>query len=255
MQSHAVEKYLAELGLLRKPGTLYCARLVLLEYLPHANSADIRGGVMDYLAACRSRGNGSRTLAQKATRLQAFYRSIGVELRLPKIRWPQKSPTAFTPAESDALLRSAGQHRRTIQLMLQSGLRATEMCSLRFADIDRRGVTVRGNVAKNYRERTVPLTAARVAQFDAAESMLVLGGKNRNWLGRMVERVGKKAKLSRHVHPHLFRSTFATRLLQAGIDVLTVSKLLGHSQLTITMRYLAALPDEALHARITRVWA
>ena len=55
-------------------------------------------------------------------------------------------------------------------------------------------------------------------------------------------------------HPHKFRSTFATRLLQAGVDLRTVSHLLGHSSVRITERYLGLLEDSELQAKIDRVW-
>jgi hypothetical protein len=71
--SLAVEKYLDEMRLLRKPLTVVSAQQVLEEYLNFADPHDIRAGVLRWLAWCQDNGNSTRTLAAKRTRIQCFY--------------------------------------------------------------------------------------------------------------------------------------------------------------------------------------
>ncbi|HXW91287.1 MAG TPA: hypothetical protein VEK33_12135 [Terriglobales bacterium] len=60
--SAAIEAYIREMELLRKPGTVYRARHVLTQYQRFARPHDIRQGIIDYLQWCKSRGNANSTL-------------------------------------------------------------------------------------------------------------------------------------------------------------------------------------------------
>ncbi|MGA7136432.1 MAG: site-specific integrase [Terriglobales bacterium] len=66
--------------------------------------------------------------------------------------------------------------------------------------------------------------------------------------------IGEKAKV-RDSHPHRFRATFATTLLQNGVDLKTVQKLLGHKNLESTMQYLAKAESPKVRAKVNAVWA
>ena len=63
---------------------------------------------------------------------------------------------------------------------------------------------------------------------------------------------GRQADIDKRVHPHGFRHTFAVELLQAGVDVATISKLLGHSSIAVTARYLDHLTN---HQAVTALEA
>jgi integrase/recombinase XerD len=65
----------------------------------------------------------------------------------------------------------------------------------------------------------------------------------------------KKAKLNEEdFFPHKFRATYATKLLQSGIDLKTVQKLLGHKNLECTMRYLAKAQTAVVKKQVDAVW-
>lgn len=59
----------------------------------------------------------------------------------------------------------------------------------------------------------------------------------------LLKRLAAQAGVDKRVHPHGFRHTFAVELLQAGVDVATISKLLGHSSIAVTARYLDHLTN------------
>jgi site-specific recombinase XerD len=50
--------------------------------------------------------------------------------------------------------------------------------------------------------------------------------------------MARKAKITKLVTPHTLRHSYATALLEAGVDLLTISRLLGHASFTTTMIYL-----------------
>lgn len=54
----------------------------------------------------------------------------------------------------------------------------------------------------------------------------------------LLHRLGDRAGIGKRVHPHGLRHTFADELRRAGVDVVTISKLLGHSSIAVTSRYL-----------------
>jgi integrase len=58
-----------------------------------------------------------------------------------------------------------------------------------------------------------------------------------SWLEKWFTRAGNRAGM--HLYPRLLRSTFATRLLEEGVDIVTVQHLLGHTNIETTLRYLS----------------
>jgi site-specific recombinase XerD len=79
---------------------------------------------------------------------------------------------------------------------------------------------------------------------------------------RLCKRTAQRAGLAKHVHPHTLRHSFATHLLEAGVDLLSVQALLGHSHfnttakyLHVSMRRLRALPPWLEGLRVPQVHA
>ena len=111
MESLAVEKYLAELRLVRKPKTADEARHILYEFLNYVDSRDIRGSVLRWLAACKARGNASRTLETKRVRVSAYYQTHGLELKIPHIRFTTRRPEIYSEAVLGAIFQAARGRR------------------------------------------------------------------------------------------------------------------------------------------------
>jgi site-specific recombinase XerD len=65
--------------------------------------------------------------------------------------------------------------------------------------------------------------------------------------------IGKVAEI-KGAHPHKFRATFATTLLQGSMDLKTVQKLLGHKNLESTMRYLAKAQSAEVRVKVNLIW-
>jgi integrase len=137
---------------------------------------------------------------------------------------------------------------------INTGLRRGELFSLRWADIDfdSKVLTVRAAAAKSQRSRRVPLN---VEAFEVLEKWhqgqnpkltdLVFPGDEGQRLTNINiswRNLRKAAKLV-GFRFHDLRHHFASRLVQRGVDLNTVRELMGHADLTMTLRYAHLAPD------------
>jgi integrase len=150
--------------------------------------------------------------------------------------------------ESQLLLAATPRLQPLIRFALHTGLRRNELLTLTWQQIDwaRREVVVTSERAKSHKSRRIPLntTALEVLLSFPAHNMREKV-QHRVFGYRIIDTTFSKAKHKAGlpwVSPHTLRRTFATRLLQQGVNVRTVQKWLGHADLTTTMKYLQPLP-------------
>jgi len=175
--------------------------------------------------------------------------------RIPSVKQPKYVRKAFTDEELEILRLEIDKHSSAIrnhaifELLLSSGLRLSEVTSLKKDDIslaDCKGV-VMGKGAKErvfyFSERTKQyLIAYFNSRIDDKEWVFVQGYAPFNKLGQsgvgtVIRELGRGAGVT-NVHPHRFRRTMATKLVRKGMPLEQVSELLGHSSLSVTMRYV-----------------
>ncbi len=140
-----------------------------------------------------------------------------------------------------------------VLLALNSGLRRGELLALRWSDVDQAGaqLTVRGATSKTGRTRRVPLNTEALAVFGAwqpagaAGEALVFPGPQGEVMEDVKTAWGKllTAASIEHFTFHDLRHTFASRLVQAGVDLNTVRELLGHADIKMTLRYAHLAPE------------
>jgi site-specific recombinase XerD len=196
------------------------------------------------------------------------------------IKLPHRLPRALDGADMRRLLagatsrlRSGRRHDRydamlvhfVVVALFTTGLRIGELVSVKVGDVSTREglIQVRG---KGNRERRVylpgPQALSVLKQFvDArqrlagthAQLLVTANGRAvtaqhvRKWLGGLATQVG----LLRRVTPHMLRHTAATQLLEAGVDIRIVQRLLGHANIATTQIY-THVSDTALKHRLTR---
>jgi integrase len=129
---------------------------------------------------------------------------------------------------------------------LHTGFRASELCSLTWNDIDfrRRTVTVRAGYVKNGESRTMPMnevltTTLKAVKLNSADGERVFCGRQGTpyrSFRTAFERAVRLAGVADFTF-HDLRYTFASRLVMAGVDLPTVKELLGHKDISMTMRY------------------
>ena len=138
-----------------------------------------------------------------------------------------------------------------MELLYSSGLRLAELVSLNLAVLDLRDRTVRV-LGKGSKTRIMPVGRQAVAALATwLRERAALTGPNETavFIGRHGRRLGARAVqllVSRHaraqglqvtVHPHLFRHSFATHLLESSRDLRAVQELLGHASISTTQIY------------------
>lgn len=217
----------------------------------------------EYLIFYRDLNHCNKTTLNNTRRiLSSFWKWLEVEekiiinpmKRIPAIKTPRSVKKAFTDEEVE-LLRKYLYHQKNLrniaifELLLSSGLRLSELASLRIDDlnfVDCKGV-VMGKGAKErvfyFSERAkVSLDEYIESRIDKKAWLFVSNNAPYNkfdisGIGTMIRELGRRAGVN-DVHAHRFRRTMATRLVRKGMPIEQVSSILGHSNLSVTMRYV-----------------
>jgi len=140
------------------------------------------------------------------------------------------------------------KHKLLISLMYGAGLRVREVTHLKISDFsfEENIGWVRGGKGNKDRPFIIPQKITKdLMDLCEKERCWVFMGRNGALTTRsvqeIVEKAGKKAKIKKHAHPHMFRHSFTTHLLESGIDVTSVQSLLGHVRPETTLEYSHAL--------------
>jgi integrase/recombinase XerD len=170
---------------------------------------------------------------------------------IPYGKKPKTLPTVLSPDEVLVLLDAAraGRERMLLQLAYACGLRGSELLHLQVTDIDSARLVIHVREGKGRKDRLVPLSPRLLEELRAywrryrPATWLFPGAfpgrpLNGGSLHRLCRRVVKRSGLTKAVTMHTLRHSFATHLLEAGVDVVTVQTILGHSNLKTTARYL-----------------
>jgi integrase/recombinase XerC len=208
------------------------------------------------------------TLSRKISSLRSFYRYLMSQGRVERnpvtgILLPSKEkhlPDFLLFEEVNRLLESFDlsnpiqlRNRALFELMYASGLRVSEAVNLSHSAINLPERTLRF-IGKGSKERMVPFysEAAEILKRYLEESRpVLLCGKahDRVFINQkgepltprgieyLLDQCSKKAGLSRSIHPHMLRHSFATHLLDNGADLRLVQELLGHSSISTTQIY------------------
>ena len=162
------------------------------------------------------------------------------------------------------------RNRALIAFLYRTGLRISEALDLLPRDINcnRQIVLVRSGKGNKSRQVGIDSGALAVVQQwtverdklgigpDATLFCTLAGGRLKNaYIRELLPRLARKAQIGRRVHAHAFRHTFASQLLEEGVDIGRISILLGHTSLLTTEVYLDHIsPQRALDAVRERTW-
>lgn len=232
-----------------------------------------------------NRGLSSGTVRRRIACLRSFFRYLEQEGQAPdpfigwKLKLPRRKrlPRALSRSETGMLLARNGPPRskkakdRTalsdleIRLMVSTGVRVSELCKLRTSDVSQDGSSLRIR-GKGSRDRMVYVTnvdlckglqkllSVRRRSFAGSGPLFTnrRGGELKPQSFRsQLRAIAKGAGLERRVTPHMLRHTAATLLIENGVDIRIVQRLLGHSSIATTEIY-TYVSDEALRKTLER---
>lgn len=235
--------------------------------------------VMNYIASLRRKmtmhGTMKNTsIARRLSSLRSFYRYsneyIGTKgnpfLYIKSPKAPRRIPEFLFYDEMDAFLSSFDieeasglRNRAMFELMYACGLRVSEVVNLHLQDIDFTD-RILHILGKGDKERLVPfyeeasdllkryLREVRTSWMKKNNHSIVFVNQHGTGLTTrgvqyLMQKQADTLKMSVHIHPHMFRHSFATHLLDNGADLRVVQELLGHSSLSTTQIYVHVSQD------------
>lgn len=213
--------------------------------------------INDYLQGLASKAfSPSRsTFKHTVFGLRYYFKCIGLPKRsiaLPSISIVSKLPVVLSREECRALFIAPKllKHRVVLSLIYSAGLRVSELCNLKIGDVDFDRKLIHIKQSKYKKDRMVPLSemiARGLKKYIDAEKPYIwlFNGKTygepmatRGILWIMKESIKKTSIQKESVCVHSLRHSYATHLLEDGVDIVTVQKLLGHANIATTMIYL-----------------
>jgi integrase/recombinase XerD len=170
---------------------------------------------------------------------------------IPYPKKPKKLPVILSRDEVQAVIRAPRhlKHRIILATLYTTGLRVSELCQLQGTDIDSGRMVVLVRQGKGKRDRQVGLSPdllplrRRYWKLYGLQSWLFPGPRvsepiTRSGVEFICKKAGQTAQIKKAIYPHLLRHTYATHLLEAGMDLRSIQLLLGHASLRSTSIYL-----------------
>ena len=198
---------------------------------------------------------GYSSFNQAVCGLRSFYK---ITLRrnwhlqmIPYGKRPRTLPTVLGYQQVEKLLQCTPnlKHRTLLTTLFATGIRISEATNIRIQHIDSERMLMNIACGKGKKQRYVPLSprllgALRQYWKEYRPPTLLFPGKTpdtryaHTTIQKTVRRSARAAGIKKKVTPHTLRHSYATCLLEAGVDLLTISRLLGHSSFLTTMKYL-----------------
>jgi len=176
--------------------------------------------------------------------------------KLVRVFQPRKLPSVLSPDEVGVLLAATTclKHRAALSVAYGSGLRAGEVVALKVGHIDSQRMVIRVERGKGGRYRNAMLSLDLLTLLRAwwleghSKGVMLPDGwlfpgmdidnhMSTRHLGRIVHEAAKAAGIAKRVSPHTLRHSFATHLLEDGVDIRVIQVLLGHAKLENTALY------------------
>lgn len=278
---HHIEGYLNHCANLKRldTKTLKAYRIDLyqfLSYMSSENISDITPILLDDFIAQLHQNYKPKTVKRKIASIKAFvhfleykefiesnpFKKIQIKFREPTVL-PKIIPlhiienllstiydyriSAKTPFQQTNALRDAA----VVELLFATGMRISELCSLRVDDVNLYDKTILiwgkgskeriiqiGNsdvytLLKEYKDKYFT-QMQKCNRFFVNQNGTVFSGQS---IRRMINKYTSLADIDLHITPHMFRHTFATSLLEADVDIRYIQEMLGHSSINITEIY------------------
>lgn len=264
------------------PDTIKAYRIDLKQLLAFSGNGEIDPELLSRYIKHLNQNFAPRSVKRKMASVRAFLQEQTLNGTLSenpfekihiRVQTPRQLPRIIPAQLVKALLQSAYDTytpgRRDVlrdivvlELLFSTGLRVSELCaltkdSLQLSD-DKLRLLIYG---KGRKERVIQITTPELLRLidqyskEYAQEIETVGSILINQRGRqlsaqsvrrIINKYLKKIQVDYHVTPHMFRHTFATSLLEAGMDIRYIQSLLGHSSISTTQIYTHVMPHQQM---------
>lgn len=207
-----------------------------------------------YLEFLANREVSNATLNLAINALKFYYAQVLKRKFFFDIKHPKKEkrlPVVLTKDEIRKMLEATKnlKHKLLMEIMYASGLRVSEVVKLKIPDIDLEEGIIRVNLGKGKKDRQTILSKRAIEDLKKFleirrndNQYLFTGAQNKSHLStrsaqKIVLQAAKLADIKKEVSCHSLRHSFATHLLEKGVDIRYIQKLLGHRRLETTQIY------------------
>lgn len=175
-------------------------------------------------------------------------------ISLPALKFPKKLPVVLSQQEVRRLLKTPHllKHRLVLAMLYGCGLRRHELCNIKIQDVDLDRKMLHIRQGKGRKDRYVPIgdCLSRGLQkylYSERPYVWLFNGKTntgqlQQFTGAgvrwVVKEAARKSGIKKQITSHVLRHTYATHLLEMGLDIITLKALLGHSDIQTTLVYL-----------------
>lgn len=280
--SDLINQYLetAEFGKKLSPDTIKAYRIDLEQFLKFSNGENVDKNMLNQYVKHLNQSFAPRSVKRKLASIRAFYREIEAEDLIDenpfeklhiRIHSPQQLPRVIPEQVIKALLQNAYDAYTlndrwalrdivVLELLFCTGIRVSELCALSpetfLLDNSSLRLLING---KGRKERVIQVTTPEILllvrqYYDTfsdtiqSKGAILLNKRNSplspQSVRRIIKKHSEKAEAPYPVTPHMFRHTFATSLLEAGMDIRYIQSLLGHSSISTTQIYTHVTPHK-----------
>jgi len=208
--------------------------------------------IKEFLLSKQEKGYSAQTVNLYLNAIKFFYREVlknPQEIDLKFAKRSKKLPVVLLREEIGKVLASTqnSKHRLLLSLAYGAGLRVSEVVGLKVKDLDLEGLTIHIKQAKGKKDRITVFPE----KLKTTIQNLIAGKDKNDWIfssergGELTERTAqkifekalKKSGIRKEATFHSLRHSFATHLLENGVDIRYIQELLGHQNIRTTQRY------------------
>jgi integrase/recombinase XerD len=224
--------------------------------------------IINYLFTLKEEGKARTTIARTIASVRSFHQFLLRErvttknptLHIESPKPERRLPKILSSSEVEVLLAAPStnsafdiRNKAMLELMYATGMRVSELCSLKIHDVHVTMGFIRC-IGKGNKERIIPmgklaikaienyLTYSRASLMKKKQHDFLFVNHHGESLSRqgfwkILKSVSKRAKISKQLTPHTLRHSFATHLLENGADLRAVQEMLGHADISTTQIY------------------
>ncbi len=185
--------------------------------------------------------------------IRRFLKWLGIRILVPNVKKPPRRINVLSSDEIEKLYKAVKDplDKIILDLLLDTGLRSRELVNLKVRDIDLNEGVIIVKEAKYGKERRVIMTRKTLEELKAWINLRNLSEDDKvipltySGLYKRLKRLAKRAGIDPgKMHPHILRHTFATMAIRKGMNIFSLQRLLGHSDIKTTQVYMHLTIDD-----------